>query len=146
MHFSILMLSVALLHGGPDTAVAAAAKQFMPDVRWRAASVLHADFTCRGHQESAILGVSDTNVVIAVFLEGLAQRPEVLRYSFARDTATLQLTTEGLDWDPKAELGYALPGFQRSQTCQGLNLYDGEVDAAHIYWDHDAHQFEDWVR
>lgn len=141
----ILVLSVAVLHGGPDTTVATAANRFVPDVRWRAASVLNADFTCRGHKESAILGVSDTNVVIAVFLEGLDKRPQVLRYSFARGTSTLQLATEDLDWDPKAELGSALPGFQRSKFCQGLNLSDGEVDAAHIYWDHDAHRFNDWT-
>lgn len=146
MYLSILVLSVAVLHGRPDSAVAAAAKRFLPDVRWRAASALHADFTCRGRQQSAILGVSDTDIVIAVFLKGLATRPEVLRYSFARDTSTLQLTAEDLNWDPKAELGYALPGFQRSKTCQGLNLADGEVDAAHIYWNHDGHRFDDWVR
>lgn len=135
-----------MLHGVPGTTVATAAKRFMPGVRWRADSVLHADFSCRGHQETAILGVSDTDIVIAVFLKGLAKRPEAIRYSLARDTSSLHLTAEGRDWDPKADLGYTLPGFQRSKSCQGLNLADDEVDSAHIYWDHDSHRFEDWVR
>jgi hypothetical protein len=114
----------------------------MPDVNWRVRSVVTDDFTCRGRKEGAILGVSATEIVISVFVEGLNERPEVLRYSRkARRADTAELTVESLDYDPD----YALPGFQRSRSCKGLNLSDGETDSAHIYWNRNSRRFDDWT-
>ena len=54
------------------------------------------------------------------------------------------LTTEGLDFDPKEDLGYILPGFQRSKTCKGLDLSDDQIDSRHIYWNRELHRFDSW--
>jgi hypothetical protein len=126
--------------------IAAAASKFAPDVTWRPTSVLTADFSCRGRKEQAILGVTSKEIVIAVFLDGTSRKPEVLRYSAAaRDARQAKLTLESLDYDRDEDTG-PLPGFRRSRTCKGLNLSDGLVDSAHIYWNHDARRFDDWVR
>jgi hypothetical protein len=57
-----------------------------------------------------------------------------------RDPAFVELTIEDLDYEPD----YELPGFQRSKTCKGPVLDDGEVDPAHLYWNHESHQFSGW--
>lgn len=126
--------------------VSQAASKFVPGVTWRPKSVLTADFSCRGRKEQAILGVNAKQIVVAVFLNGPTRPPEVLRYSAEmRDAKEVQLTLESLDYDAEDEIG-DLPGFRRSRTCQGLNLSDGKIDSAHIYWNHDAKRFDDWVR
>jgi len=124
-----------------------AAARYVPGVSWRAKSVVTADFTCSGRMQTAILGVSKTEIVVAVFLNGTNNRPEVLRYSArVRNPVTAALKAEGLDFDPKEDSGYDLPGLQRSMTCKGLNLSDGEIDSAHIYWNRVSRRLEDWVR
>ena len=86
-------------------------------------------------------------IAIVVFLHGTRKRPEILRFSATvRNPDSAELTVESLDYNPEAEIGADLPGFQRSMTCQGLNLSDGEVDSAHIYWNHNSNHFEDWSR
>ena len=135
-----------LLSAAQNPTVDQAAAKFVPGVTWRPKSVLTTDFSCRGRKEQAILGVSNKEIVIAVFLNGLTEPPEVLRYSAAeRDAKAAHLTLESLDFDPKDEIG-DLPGFRKSRTCQGLNLSDDRIDSAHIYWNHDAKRFNDWVR
>jgi hypothetical protein len=63
-----------------------------------------------------------------------------------RDARTATLTIETLDYDPKVEdVGVRL-AFRRSRTCKGLNLSDEKIDSAHIYWNHEAKRFDDWVR
>lgn len=142
----ILMLAFSLVLAAAETAsVPATASKFVPGVTWRPESVLVADFSCRGRQEQAILGVTTKEIVIAVFLNGLTGKPEVLRYSAtARDPNEVKLTLESLDYDPKDRVG-DLHGFRRSRTCKGLNLSDEKIDSAHIYWNHDAKRFDDWV-
>jgi len=139
------LLAVALmLNAAQAPSIVEAAATFVPGVSWRPESVLTADFTCRGRKEQAILGVTAREIVIVVFLNGSADKPEVLRYSAeARDPNEVKLTIESLDFDPAGDLG-DLPGFRRSRTCKGLNLSDGKVDSAHIYWNHDAQHFDDW--
>jgi hypothetical protein len=89
------------------------------------------------------LGVNASEIVIAVFANGLKARPEILRYSAKARRA--ELTVEDLDYDPKQDIGYELDGFQRSKSCKGLNLGDGFTDSAHIYWNRKSHRFEDWT-
>jgi hypothetical protein len=129
-----------------EPSVQAAAAKYVPGINWRPKSVVSGDFSCRGKMESAILGTSPSEIVVAVFLKGLSSRPQVLRYSArVRDAASAVLETENLDFDPEEALGYALPGFHRSKTCKGLNLSDGKIDSAHIYWNHESLRFDDWV-
>jgi hypothetical protein len=142
----ILLTVTLILSVAEAPSLPAAAAKFVPGVRWRPKSALIADFSCRGHREQAILGMTAKDIVVAVFLNGLTEKPEVLRYSAeARDPKSLKLTIESLDYDPKEDIG-DLPGFQRSRSCQGLNLSDEKVDAAHIYWNHETGHFADWVR
>lgn len=123
-----------------------AASKFVPGVTWRPKSVLTADFSCEGRKQHAILGITAKEIVIAVFLNGPREPPEVLRYrAGVRDASAARLTIESLDYDPKDEVG-DLPGFRRSRTCKGLNLSDQRIDSAHIYWNHNAKRFSDWVR
>jgi len=123
-----------------------AATKYVTAVTWRRDSALAGNFTCAGRTEQAILGVSKTEIVIAVFAHGLGMRPEVLRYSTeSRNPTTVKLGSESLDYDPKQEIGYSPDGFRRSRTCKGLNLSDGETDSAHIYWNEKLHRFDDWT-
>ena len=132
---------------GPPAAVEGAAGRYEPSVTWRPASVVGGDLNCDERQDHAILGTSHADIVVAVFLAGTNQRPEVLRYSSGvRDPASVVLMIEDLDHDTKTDGGSGLPGFRRSKTCKGLNLSDGKMDAAHIYWNHDDKRFSDWVR
>jgi hypothetical protein len=145
LSFAIL-LALPLSRAGlsADALIKEAAKYF-PGVRWQEGAVT-GNFTCQGRTEKAILGVSKSEILIAVFTGRSNKKPVVLRYQRTRNIETLKLTTEDLDYDPKAEIGTDLPGFQRSKKCSGLNLSDGEVDSAHIYWNHESHRFQDWTR
>jgi hypothetical protein len=123
-----------------DSEIKAAAR-YVPGVTWHADSVIRADLTCRGRKQTAILGESSAAVVVAVFLNGLDHRPDVLRFTFPRGSTKLE--AEDLDYDPK-DLDYPLPGFQRSKNCKGLSLDDGETDPAHLYWNHKSARFDFW--
>src|ERR1700722_10591429 len=139
-------LLVVPLAAGQD-ALFKAAVRYILGVKWRANSVVLADFTCVGHKQPAILGTNSTEIVVAVFINGTGARPEVIRYSArVRSPAHATLKVEGLDYDPTQDPGYELPGFKRSKFCKGLTLSDGETDSTHIYWDHTSKQFDDWVR
>ena len=146
MHTVFVALALVLsLAQAPS--VTAAVSKFVPDVSWRPKSVLIAEFSCRGRKEQAILGVTAKEIVITIFLNGTAEMPEVLHYSAqSRDPNEVKLTVESLDYDPKDDDLGDLPGFHRSKICKGLNLSDGKVDSAHIYWNHDAKRFDDWAR
>jgi hypothetical protein len=63
-----------------------------------------------------------------------------------RHPATAEIKAENLDYDPQEDPGYVLPGFRRSKTCKGLNLADMKIDSAHIYWNHEVRQFDNWSR
>lgn len=135
------LLAVAVLLTASQSAeFISAAHRFVPGVQWQANSLVSSDFTCRGHQEVALLGTTANEIVVAVFLDGATKEPRVLRYSAkARNaaTATLGIEPPG-DNDPDAPKG--------SGACHGLRLDDGEIDAAHIYWNAAAREFADWVR
>jgi len=127
--------------------IASSAAKYLPTTKWQQNSVGGGDFSCQGRQQQAILGTTSSEIVIAIFLNGTDQRPEVLRYSAkARDASTAVVTIEGQDFEAKMDTGYILAGFKRSRTCKGLRLSDGLIDSAHIYWNHDANRFDDWFR
>lgn len=124
-------------------AIEAGAKQYLPDVTWQPKSVVTADFTCQGRAQHAILGLDPKDIVIAVFINGLGSAPEVIR-DRARSREFAKIRVESLDYDPKPILGDDLPGFQRSKTCKGLNLYDDMVDSLHLYWNRLTKRFDGW--
>src|SRR5579871_945769 len=124
-------------------AIVAAAKKTVPGVIWKADSIVTGDFTCRGHKEQAILGVGGGEVVVAVFINGLDKKPEIITDKIHLP-ADARLATESLDYDPKEDVGTELEGFQRSKVCQGLNITDTHTDSFHIYWDHTSREFDWW--
>jgi hypothetical protein len=143
---AVLGLAIQLLLGQDSGSVEKAAAKYVPGAAWRRQSVVSGNFSCRGRKEQAILGISKSEIVIAVFVNGLDSRPEVLHYSAkARNPETATLKTEDLDYDPKEAIGSDLDGFKLSKSCKGLNLSDGDTDSAHIYWNHKSHRFEDWT-
>jgi hypothetical protein len=122
-----------------QTNVIKAASRFVPGVKWKADSVVVADFTCEGHKQQAILGIDAKEMtVVAVFLHGLAAKPEVLK--LLRYVETVRLEAEALDYEPD----YPLRGYRQSKTCKGLAVIDDSIDAAHLYWDHIDHRFGSW--
>ena len=133
----------------PDD-VASAAQQYYPETVWQPGSVLTGDFSCHGNEDVAILGASATSIFVAVFLGGLEQAPQVLEYSASvRNAQFAMLAIEPIGAsveEIEADIGYVPEGMRPSTSCVGLNMGDGEVDSAHIYWDHDAQRFKDWVR
>ena len=146
---SALFLYVSSVIASAETpAVAATAARFVPGVEWQAGSSVQGDFSCRGRKDRAILGTSKSEIVVAIFVDGLDRPPKVLRYSAGeRDPTTAELTIEDLDFDPKrfkSEVGELPDGLRPSRTCKGLNLSDGKVDSAHIYWNRKARRFDDW--
>ncbi len=144
-----LVILFPLQNTDAQVSTLAAARKSLPGVSWRAGSVVAADFTCRGRLDRAILGTEKSaetgksNIVVAVFVNGTGRPPEVIRDG-GRDAQRAKLTTESLDYDPEVSLGYPLPGFQRSKTCKGLNISDGETDSRHLYWNHIYGRFDSW--
>lgn len=144
------VLAALLCHlaAAADADVKAAAGRFVAGVAWQAQSVLNGDFSCAGKQQHAILGTSAKEIVVAVFTDGLAQAPEVLRFDSEERKAAeakIRLEDSSLTLDEVTTLAGALPpGYQPSSSCKGVRLSDDASDAAHIYWDHGAKRFDSW--
>lgn len=124
-----------------------AAEKYVKGVNWKVKYIISGDFTCNGNKENAILGVNKKDIVVLVFINGLNNQPEVLRFSAkARNPKTAELKVENIKRREFEEIfGELPPGVLRKKQCKGLNLSDGEVDSAHIYWDNEAKQFLVWV-
>ena len=91
------MLTVACAQSQSPAAVAA---RYEGGLDWKAESAVRGDFTCRGQAEHAVLGVGGGQIVVAIFAEGLDQRPTLLRFpATMRDPVTSTLTVESLDID-----------------------------------------------
>src|SRR5215471_3625237 len=83
-------------------AIVSAANKYIPGVTWHSESVISGDFTCRGRIEQAILGITAQEIVIVVFINGLENRPEILRDK-VHTPADAELTIENLDYDPNEQ-------------------------------------------
>lgn len=144
----LYFLAACLQAAGTDTTlIKNAAHRYFPMATWRERSIITADFTCSGRREWAVLGTTPSEILIAIFVNGPNEKPRILHYSRSvRNASTAVLRLEDMDYDPQEDPGYALPGFERAKTCKGLNLSDGEVDSAHIYWNHKAKRFDAWTR
>ena len=126
-------------------AVVGAANKYVPGIIWHSESVISGDFTCRGRIEQAILGITAQEIMVVVFINGLQNKPEVLRDK-VHTPADAELTIEDLDYDAKDQAGVELEGFLRSKVCKGLNIADNHVDSFHVYWNHKDSQFNWWPR
>ena len=126
-------------------AIVGAANKYAPGVTWHSESVIIGDFTCRGLKEQAVLGITPQEIVVVLFINGLQNRPQILRDK-VHAPADAELTIEDLDYDPKEQAGVELEGFLRSKVCKGLNIVDNHVDSFHVYWNHKDSQFDWWSR
>jgi hypothetical protein len=126
-------------------AIVSAANKFVPGVTWHSESVISGDFTCRGLQQQAILGITAQEIVVVVFINGLQNKPEILRDK-VHAAADAELTIENLDYDPMEQVGMELRGFLRSKVCKGLNIADNHADSFHVYWNHKDSHFDWWAR
>jgi hypothetical protein len=126
-------------------AVVSAANKYVPGVTWHSESVISGDFTCRGRKEQAILGITAQEIIAVVFINGLENKPEILRDK-VHTPADAELTIEDLDYDAKQQVGVELEGFLRSKVCKGLNIADKHVDSFHVYWNHKESHFDWWPR
>jgi hypothetical protein len=145
----LLLLGYALQVSAQTPAVtAASAARYFPNLTWHPNSVIKGDFSCRGHVEAAIIGTSQSEIAVAVFLNGSTKRPEILLLSSqAFDVRSLTLEFEAMDFDLRElekSIGHIPQGMRRSKACKGIRLDDGKVDSAHIYWNHEARAFDDW--
>jgi hypothetical protein len=147
---SILALFVCmpLLAFSQSDQTLAAAFKFEPNINWQKSSAVAGNFSCRGKAEPAILGVSKSEIVVAVFLNDLAKPPSLLRYSAkVRDSSTVKLTIEDGDFDVKEFheiLGEIPDGLRSSKVCKWLNLSNGKIDSVHIYWNHKTKRLSVW--
>jgi hypothetical protein len=127
----------------------AAAKKSQPNVDWQKGSAVTGNYSCREKVESAILGVNESEIVVAIFLNGLAKPPSLLRYSAkVRDSSTVKLAIEDGDFDVtefKEILGEIPDGLRSSKSCKWLSLSDGKIDSVHIYWNHKTKKFSTWM-
>jgi hypothetical protein len=144
----LTVMGVTSMTATASPAVKAAAQRFVGGVEWQENSVLKGDFSCAGKQQSAILGTSKNEIVVAVFTQDLARAPEVLRFA-SEDRkpaeAKIRIDDSSLSVDEIQTLaGMVPPGYRMSKTCKGVRLSDDASDAAHIYWDHDARRFDSW--
>src|SRR4051794_22664088 len=104
------MLFVPLLVFGQRAAkkesIAASAGRLVPGVAWQAKSVISGDFTCQKKTEYAILGTSQTQTMVAVFIRGITKTPKLVKYDAQlQNPLTAVLTVGDLEIDPVDAIG-----------------------------------------
>ena len=120
-------------------------------VRWVLDSAVVADFDCDGRVDSAFVGRAVNRISVGI-VRGSTDSPTVAGFGVHGSavqedvgSASASLTLETIDFDPKDDVG-DLEGFERSASCKGLNLADGNSDAMHIYWNHKTGALSAWRR
>lgn len=120
-------------------------------VRWDPDSGVAADLDGDGRADAAVLGVAGERVIVAVGTTpiGVEMRVQYLEFPVSGSAALgvcrlpVRLVREpqacALDDAP-------LPGCRMLPGAAGLALEDGECDAVHLYWDHDAQRVAVWRR
>jgi hypothetical protein len=141
----VIFCFIPLLASAANDA-AYAAKRFYPNFQWKTGSIQNADFSCDGRADLAILGLNGGKAVVAIFIDGVRERPALLEFA-NYETDLVELKSEKLTdnaTDFKKMLGETPEGYRRSRICRGLNIGDGERDSAHIYWNHKKKGFSVW--
>ena len=148
------LVALSLLATSAGCAVGRSIPEPLPveiaDVRWNVSSTVFGDFTCRGQQDMAMYGTSDTSGFV-VMIQPAPKRAKPSYMIFAtrgRDPKSLRLKVESLDFDRdhdfKKELEEAAPGLVPSKSCKGLSFGNGETDSHHIYWHRARKVFSSW--
>jgi hypothetical protein len=146
-----VLSSLAVLHSLAASAAnltpSDAAKQLFPDYEWQTPA-LTGDFRCDGKFGYALLGLTKTEALVIVFLEGLDHAPEkiaVTRDPLSDDPMTLSdYSLDISDNEFKEMIGAVPEGFRRSKHCKGLSLTDGDTDPYNFYWNKKIKSFSMW--
>ena len=146
---SSLLLSFPMIAAAQTSSIDMAAARFHPQIEWHSTSALSGDFSCEGRSDQAIAGISQNDIVVAVFTRGLEASPQLLRFSSSsRERAVLELAAENMNFDTRKMtqmLGEMPAGMRPSSTCKGIHLIKGKSDSIHIYWNHDKRLFDYWL-
>jgi len=110
-----------------------------PTVRWVSDSALVADIDCDGVADTVALGRKRAEVHVG-FASSVDPVPQILVFVVGRNvkdavcSARAAISIESLDWEPADRGLQRLEGFQRSPTCKGVGLGDGDCRSVHIFW------------
>lgn len=151
---SAVVLLVACMRDAPATVSALALLQSADSAAvWSPDSTVIGDIDCDGLADTAILGRARDEVRVGIVF-GSGKAPSITALSVAPAVQTavpsvnVRLAREGLDYDPSSieEGPGELEGFQRSTSCIGINLWDGDTDSFHMYWNHVRSELHWWRR
>jgi hypothetical protein len=123
-----------------------------PGVHWDVDSAVVADIDCDDRVDTAAVGRKDDEVRVGLVRGAELSPPQVLAFavSTAEQAAVcsvdVALEVESMDKELRDEEMDPPAGYQRSATCQGLALGDGNCDSIHLYWNHDSSQLDWWRR
>ena len=116
-------------------------------VRWLADSAIVADIDCDHLADTVVVGRRRAEIHVG-FARAASAVPQILIFDVGKGVkgavcgTGAQLRLESLDFDP-AERGLAsLAGLQRSTTCKGVGLGDGDCRTAHIFWSEKTQHLE----
>jgi len=133
---------------GGDESVLEAAKRFRSDASWQENSIVKADINCDGKSEYIVLGHTKYETIVAAFGGKSSRKPDSIAFSADRinpESAAIILESLDIgDEDFKEMLGGVPEGYQRSKSCKGIGLSDGNRDTVHIYWSRKRREFEAW--
>jgi hypothetical protein len=100
-------------------AIVSAANKYVPGGTWHSESVIIGDFTCRGRKEQAILGITAREIIVVVFINGLQNKPEILRDK-VHTPADAELTIADLDYRSKRTSWCGTRRLSAFQSMQGF--------------------------
>jgi hypothetical protein len=116
-----------------------------PETQWDAKSALRADLDQDGVDDHALAGIRGDRFVVGIVQgpAGSGSRHWALEFPWttgsqeALCSRNARIKVEDLEEDGRAEPARGKPG-------KGINLYDGDCDDFHIYWDPESKRFDWW--
>ena len=140
-------LALAALASGRDDFMAALLRA-RSDVRWDRSTLVEGDFKGDGIVDAAIVGYSNSGLVLAV---GTAAKPSKIQYlnfginageqaAICAAPARLLVVPLSCEQDDVGKL----PGCVASPHASGLTIDDNQCDPINLYWDHDQRRLTWW--
>jgi hypothetical protein len=115
-----------------------------PGTRWDSRSLLQGDLDLDGTQDYALAGTRDDQFVVGIVQGPVKTDSRAWTLAFPWDGQEDALCSKNakITLEPLEENEGPKPEHPRKGL--GLNLYDGECDAFHIYWNPQVKDFEYW--